>query len=66
MKYQLGQKVQYRPSFGTGEPEIVTIIGHGGKNGQTVYDYDNGCWSYESAIDFVVEDSACEVIQLAK
>lgn len=49
-KYSEGDKVIYRGSFGRGSSETVTIEGVDEKNGEVVYDLDNGHWCYESQI----------------
>ena len=49
-RYTIGTRVEYRPSFGTGKPVIVTIIELGDKNDRLLYDFDNGHWGYETQI----------------
>lgn len=49
-KYKVGDRVVYRPSFGTGPKTRARIIGLGLKNSRSVYDFDNGHWAYEEAI----------------
>lgn len=49
-RYQEGDIVEYRGSFGRGPVEVVTILHGDEKNGEVVYDLSNGRWCYESQI----------------
>lgn len=50
-KYRVGDRIVYRPDFGSGPQTEVTITGLGHKNDKHVYDLDNGRWCYEDSID---------------
>ena len=49
-KYAIGNRIEYRPAFGTAAPVVVTIEGLGEKNGRPLYDLNNGHWAYEFQI----------------
>lgn len=49
-RYQEGEVVRYRGSFGCGKIEVVTILAIDEKNGEIVYDLSNNSWCYESQI----------------
>jgi len=46
-QYEIGQEVMWRGSWGNQAPKPARIIDTGEKNGQAVYDLDNGHWAYE-------------------
>jgi hypothetical protein len=49
MNYQfnIGDQVMWRGSWGTRAPAPAKVIDLGEKNGEPVYDLDNGHWAYE-------------------
>lgn len=49
-KFYIGTVVMWRGGFGTDEPKLATIIGHGEKNDKPVYDLDNGHWCYQDQL----------------
>jgi hypothetical protein len=55
-KYEIGQRVMWRGSWGRNAPLPATIVGMGGKNGEPVYDLNNGHWAYEDQLDAMEED----------
>lgn len=46
-QYEIGQEVMWSGGWGTRAPQPAKIIDKGDKNGQPVYDLDNGHWAYE-------------------
>lgn len=46
-EFKIGQRVIWRGGWGTRAPEPAKIVGTGEKNGEAVYDLDNGHWAYE-------------------
>ena len=51
-KFEEGQKIWYRGSFGRGKLELVTIeSAEDYKNEEPVYDLSNGHWCYEAQIE---------------
>jgi len=50
-KFEIGQKVMWSGSWGTRAPQPAKIIDKGDKNGQPVYDLDNGHWAYEYQLE---------------
>ena len=45
-EFQIGQSVLWRGGFGNHAPRIAKIVSIGEKNGEPVYDLDNGHWAY--------------------
>lgn len=52
-KFNIGAVVMWRGGFGSDEPKLAMIIGHGEENDKPVYDLDNGHWCYESQLSQV-------------
>ena len=50
-QYEIGQEVMWSGSWGTRAPQPAKIIDKGEKNGQAVYDLDNGHWAYEYQLE---------------
>lgn len=46
-QYEIGQEVQWSGGWGTRASKPAKIIDKGEKNGQPIYDLDNGHWAYE-------------------
>jgi hypothetical protein len=49
MNYQfnIGDQVMWRGGWGVRAPEPAKVVDLGEKNGEPVYDLDNGHWAYE-------------------
>jgi len=56
-QYEIGQEVMWSGSWGTRAPQPAKIIDKGDKNGQPVYDLDNGHWAYEYQLQEVGDES---------
>ena len=52
-EYKVGQRVMWRGAWGTEPPKPATVVDTGEKNGEPVYDLDNGRWAYEYQLDEV-------------
>lgn len=46
-QFAIGQQVIWRGGWGSQAPALAKIVELGEKNGQPVYDLDNGHWAYE-------------------
>jgi hypothetical protein len=58
VKFQIGDRVLYRGTFGSASPRMGTIVGNDGeKNNQVVYDVDLGNgdlrWGYANQFSLV-------------
>lgn len=49
-----GDRVLWRGSWGTGFQAVVTIIGVGDRDGEEVFDLDNGHWAYGTQLRFPI------------
>lgn len=52
-QFEIGQEVQWSGSWGTRASKPAKIIDKGEKNGQAVYDLDNGHWAYEYQLEVI-------------
>ena len=50
-EYKVGQKVMWRGAWGTEPPKPAVVVDTGEKNGEPVYDLDNGRWAYEYQLE---------------
>ena len=46
-KFQIGERVMWRGSFGSAPPAEALIISRGWENDEPVYDLASGHWAYE-------------------
>lgn len=49
-KFQIGERVMWRGSFGSAPPVETLVIGRGYKNDEPVYDLASGHWAYEGQL----------------
>lgn len=52
-KYNVGERVLYRGTWGNGKLTLATIKGIGEERGKVVYDLSDGHWAYEAQISAV-------------
>ena len=67
MNYQfaIGDQVMWRGGWGRNAPALAKIIDLGEKNGEAVYDLDNGHWAYEHQLDRDEEPSLRDMLKAA-
>lgn len=63
-KFKQGQRVLWRGGFGRDAAKPAVIVGTGEKNGQPVYDLDNGHWCYESQLTSTSGAASLEISPL--
>jgi hypothetical protein len=54
-KFNIGDQVLWRGSWGRNAPAPVKIIDLGEKDGKPVYDLENGHWAYEYQLEVTDE-----------
>jgi hypothetical protein len=54
-KFNIGDQVLWRGSWGRNAPAPVKIIDLGEKDGKPVYDLENGHWAYEYQLEVADE-----------
>jgi hypothetical protein len=67
MNYQfnIGDQVIWRGGWGTRGPALAKIIDLGEKNGEPVYDLDNGHWAYEHQLGLNEEPSLRDMLKMS-
>jgi len=53
-KIRLGDKIEYRETFGSGGRVIGIVAGKGSKRGQPLVDLSNGTWAYCHQVDRIL------------